>query len=182
MASESFDARAVPAIADVNLKQALGRATLRFRAERERAMKEVNGQDLRDQTQAIRDRTLEHLGEHLSHFADAAEAAGMRVHWARDAAEANRIILEIAASHKVTRVVKSKSMVTEEIGVNHALQQAGIAVTETDLGEWIVQLAGQTPSHILAPAVHFTRQQVADLFARNAGEKIPDSIPALVSH
>ncbi len=178
----SFDERAGRAIADNTLQRALAKATVRFRTESERAMSEIDGETLRERGKEIRERTLAHLDEYLERFADAAGAAGIQVHWATDAAEANQIALGIATSHGVKRVVKSKSMVTEEIGLNHAFEAQSIRATETDLGEWIVQLAGQTPSHIVAPAVHLTRDQVAELFRKQAGRMVADDIDSLTSY
>ncbi len=181
MSNVGFDTRAGQAIENATLQAALAKATVRFRTEREHAMREVDAETLRAQGKAIRDDVLAHLDQYLARFSEAATAAGMQVHWAKDAAEANQIALEIAQTHGVKRIAKSKSMVTEEIGLNHALEAAGITVTETDLGEWIVQLAGQPPSHIIAPAVHLTRAQVAELFAKEAGEPVADDIPSLTA-
>ena len=96
-------------------------------------------------------------------FADAVAAAGGQVHWAADAAEANRLIGEIAQAHQVRRVVKSKSMVTEELQLNHSLEAIGCEVIESDLGEYIIQLAGETPSHIITPVIHRTKEQVGQI-------------------
>lgn len=102
-------------------------------------------------------------------FADAVEAAGGHVHWANDAEEANRIVLEIAQANGVKRVVKGKSIVTEETGLNHALEGIGVEVIESDLGERIIQLAGETPSHIIVPAIHKTKEQIGQLFHERLG-------------
>src|SRR6185436_11264013 len=98
-----------------------------------------------------------------------------QVHWARDAAEANQIVCRLARERNARKLVKSKSMVTEEIHLNDALELEGLEVIETDLGEWIIQLAGETPSHIVVPAIHKTKAQIADLFVEKVGiEKTGD--------
>ena len=136
---------------------------------------------LRDLGEAIRRYSLAHLPRLLEQLEAQCSANGIHVHWAETAATANAIALEIARGVQARRIVKGKSMVTEEIGLNHAMQAAGIDVLESDMGEYIVQLAGETPSHIIMPAIHKTRQQIAELFA----EKIPgvaytDNVDALI--
>jgi L-lactate dehydrogenase complex protein LldF len=124
---------------------------------------------MRDRARDIRLHTLAHLDSYLSRFADAVEDAGGHVFFASDAAEANDYILRVAEAGGVERIVKSKSMVTEEIELNAALESAGKTVVETDLGEFIVQISGDRPSHIVAPVLHWTRQQVGRLFADELG-------------
>ncbi len=178
-----FKRRAEQALNDPRLQQALAGATRHFREGRERAWAELPDVDaLRDQLKEIRAATIARLAEHLETFERNATAAGAHVHWARDGEEANRIIVDIAQRHQVRLLVKSKSMTGEEIRVNPALEAAGIIPVETDLGEWIVQLAGESPSHIIAPAIHKTRQQVAELLSRATGRSLPvDDIPALTA-
>lgn len=178
-----FRQSATIAINDIRLQGALKRANVHFRLGRERALAELPGVEaLRDHFKEIRHRTMARLDHHLETFEKNAQAAGAQVHWARDGAEACRIISAIATQHGVTLATKSKSMATEEIRLNHALQEAGIQAVETDLGEWIIQLAHEAPSHIIAPAVHKTRQQVAELFSRESGEALPpDDIPLLTA-
>ena len=94
-----------------------------------------------------------------------AEAAGATVHWAKNAKEANAIIVGIAKTNHVKKIIKSKSMTAEEIFLNDHLEKEGFTVTETDLGEWIIQLRGEGPSHMVMPAIHLSRYQVGDLFA-----------------
>ena len=111
--------------------------------------------------------------------------AGGKVHWARTPAEARKIVLDICADVDARRVIKGKSMVSEEIALNYALETAGYDVVETDLGEYIIQLAGEPPSHIIAPAVHKTRQQITDLFHKHHSrlglkERVTD-IPDIVN-
>jgi L-lactate dehydrogenase complex protein LldF len=136
---------------------------------------------LRDQGRDLKDHVLDHLDLYLERFAERFEAAGGTVHWARDAAEARRIVGEICAAAGARAVTKSKSMVAEEIGLNPFLEASGFTVVETDLGEYIVQLRGETPSHLVGPAVHLTKDQIADLFQERHGGPRLDDGPALVA-
>lgn len=129
---------------------------------------------MRDRARLIRIHTLAHLDTYLARFSDAVEAAGGHVHFAADAAEANAVILGIARRHDARRIIKSKSMVTEEIHLNQALESDGREVVETDLGEFIIQLAEQTPSHIIAPAIHMTASDIGRLFADRLGGDLTD--------
>jgi L-lactate dehydrogenase complex protein LldF len=129
---------------------------------------------MRDQARAIRLHTLRHLDTLLEQFADTAEAAGCHVHFAGDASEATRIVRQIAADHDARSIVKSKSMVTEEIDLNAALESDGRRVVETDLGEFIIQLAGDRPSHIIAPVLHWTRFEIGELFRDQLGVEYTD--------
>ena len=178
-----FRRRATTAIVDDRLQQALDRGTGNFRDARDRAFAELPEADaLRDHFKAIRSATLANLGEHLQRWEAEATAAGTRVHWARDGAEACAAVVEIARRRGVRSAVKGKSMATEEIELNAALEAAGVDALETDLGDWLVQMAGETPSHIIAPAIHKTREQAAELLSREAGRPLPaDDIPALAA-
>jgi L-lactate dehydrogenase complex protein LldF len=130
--------------------------------------------EMRDLAREIRLHTLGRLDEYLDRFATSLEARGGTVHWATDAAEATAIVTRIAAEAGSTKAVKSKSMVTEEIHLNDALEAAGVEVVETDLGEFIIQLANDTPSHIIAPVLHKTRYDVAELFRDELGTEYTD--------
>lgn len=178
-----FRQAAATAIADPRLQGALEGATGRFRDARRAALAELPHADaLRDHFKAQRAATLACLAEHLETFERNAVAAGACVHWAADGAAAGRIVVDIAAAHGVTLAAKSKSMASEEIHLNQALLAAGVEPVETDLGEWIIQLAGDPPYHIVAPAIHKTRQQVAEIFSRLTGETLPaDDIPRLTA-
>ncbi|WP_456458495.1 lactate utilization protein B [Nitratifractor sp.] len=122
-------------------------------------------EELRRAAETIKAHTLEHLGYYLERFEERARANGIEVLWAEDAAEFRRLVSEILERHGATRVVKSKSMLTEECGLNPHLEARGIEVTDTDLGERIVQLAGDRPSHIVLPAIHLRKEQVAEIFS-----------------
>ena len=126
-------------------------------------------EQLRTIGQAIRTRALAKLPELLSQLEARCTENGIQVHWAETTEEANATVLEIMQRHGATRMVKGKSMVSEEMHLNRFLEARGIEVTETDLGEFIIQLAGETPSHIIVPAIHKNKEQIARLFH----EKIP---------
>lgn len=123
-------------------------------------------EEMRDQARAIRLKALHNLDGLLATFADSVESLGGHVHFAADGAEAISYIRQLAADRGVRRIVKSKSMATEEIHLNAALEQDDLEVIETDLGEFIIQLAGETPSHIIAPVMHKTRYDVGELFSK----------------
>lgn len=179
--STAFRPRAVAALQDVDLQRALHRARDGFvqkRAERVAELPEF--ESLRAAAQGLKEHVLDHLDHYLERYEQAVLAAGGQVHWARDDAEARAIILGICRRVEARVVTKGKSMVSEEIGLNAALEAAGLEVVETDLGEYIIQLAGESPSHIIAPAVHKTREQVSDLFERAHGGPRLTAIPDLV--
>ncbi len=142
----------------MHLRGALKNATSLFGERRKEAAAGLpNWEDLRTQARAIKDEVLLHLDRYLEEFVRNAESRGAKVHWARDAAEANAIICRLATERQARIIVKSKSMTTEETHLNDALEAAGMQVVETDLGEYIIQLAEETPSHIIAPAIHKTQ-------------------------
>jgi L-lactate dehydrogenase complex protein LldF len=171
---EEFLARARGALEDPHLQEALDLATRRFLSLRQNAFRSLaDPEGLRRRAKAIKERTLCELDRHLERLAHEIQRAGGRIHFAADGQECADIVLRLARERGVRSVVKSKSMATEEIHLNQALGVAGIRVTETDLGEWIIQLAGERPSHIIAPAIHKTTRQIADLFSATLGETLP---------
>jgi L-lactate dehydrogenase complex protein LldF len=171
-----FPEAARAALANGQLRRNLGHATRTIRAKRAAVVAEVpDWEELRDAGAALKERTLAHLPELLERFEAAVTARGGRVHWARDADEANRIVTELVAATGSEQVVKVKSMATQEIGLNEALAEAGIAAVETDLAELIVQLADDKPSHILVPAIHRNRAEIRQIFL----EHMPGVDPAL---
>jgi L-lactate dehydrogenase complex protein LldF len=167
-----------------NMPPSVQKATTKFLANRA-GLVGLFGPDnwevLRQAGYEIRLQAINHLDYYLTQLEDRVTRAGGHVHWARDAAEARSIVLQIAHEHNVQRVVKSKSMATEEIDLNHALEEAGIQALETDLGEYIVQLAGEMPSHIIVPAVHLTKEDIADLFHAKLGIDAPAEPTALTA-
>ncbi len=134
-------------------------------------------EELREAGRAVKAHVLAHLDEYLVEFEAAVEAAGGHVHWARDAAEANAAVIDVAQAHGARDVVKVKSLTTDEIGLNRALAEAGIDALETDLAELILQLDGDWPSHILVPAIHRNRTEIRDLFARTIAPGLTSDDP-----
>jgi L-lactate dehydrogenase complex protein LldF len=169
------------ALADASLQAALdGNAERRWLArQRGYASLDQDLQTLRRQAHAVRQQTIANLEEHLQEFIHRAQAQGIIVHQATDTAQACQVVLEIAAAHQVRRVAKSKTMIGEEIEINAALEQAGLQVIETDLGEYIVQLRRERPAHIITPAVHLRRADVGRLFADQLGIPYTEDVPAL---
>jgi len=163
-----FKRKAAAALENVQLQRALARLKDRFVEARAEALTDLPDVGaLRAAATAVRQHALDHLDRYLEQFERAVEASGGTLHWAADDDAVRRLIVEIARSHGVKTVVKSKSMVSEECAVNEALQAAGIRVTETDLGEYILQLADEPPSHIVAPVVHKNKEEISELFARH---------------
>ena len=154
-----------------------------FRQKRDKASAIPEWEALRQAASTLKTHAMSRLGELLEEFERKATANGVQVHWARDAREHNEIVLGILRAASVTRVSKSKSMLTEECGLNPFLEASGIEVVDTDLGERIVQLAKQPPSHIVAPAIHWKREEVGELFHRTLGtpkgETSPDVLAAV---
>ena len=166
VASMHFKARSGEKLADQKLQAALRKLQGNFvKGRADRVLELDNFEDIRTAAAAIRDRALDHLDAYLEEFERNATARGAVVHWAETAADVNRIVCELAAEYHVRKAVKSKSMVSEECSLNDALEAAGVQVVETDLGEYILQLAHEPPSHIIAPVIHKGRDEVSDLFA-----------------
>jgi L-lactate dehydrogenase complex protein LldF len=174
----SLRQRAATAVADEHLGLAIGRATDRMKTQKALGSGTLtNWEELREAGRSIRTESLARLPELLGQLADNVERLGGHVCWAATAEDANRYIVDVAKRRNAKLVAKSKSMACEEIGLNEALEASGVEVIETDLGEWIIQLADEKPSHIIAPAVHKTRGDVAELFSSVAGKPLSD-VPA----
>jgi len=166
----SFYRRATEALATPDLPQKIERATARLVAARHAAFAVFpEGEALRDEARAIRARVLSHLDQHLIRFEAELQKRGGHLHWAATAEDALRIVTGIARAHGVRTVVKGKSMVSEEVELNGALGAAGVRVVETDLGEYVAQLAGEHPSHIVGPIIHKSREDVAAVFREKLG-------------
>jgi len=162
-----FPQAARVALANSQLRRNLGNATTTIRNKRASVVGELpDWEALRSSGSAIKARVMRHLDDYLLQLETSVQAAGGQVHWARDAAEANRIITQIVQASGADRVVKVKSLTTDEIHMNDALASVGIRAIETDLAELIIQLAGETSSHILVPAIHKNRSEIRDLFRR----------------
>ena len=177
----SFYEKTVAATKDRSLADKLNSALETQIGKRESICEELGDIEAFKQLGAdVRDDVLADLDKYLQEFVDKITAAGVIVHWAKDAAEARQVICDIAKDRQVKTVVKSKSMITEEIELNEALEDKGVQVTETDLGEFIIQVAGQKPSHIVLPAIHLSRGEVADIFRDKIGYKNGDD-PAVLT-
>lgn len=180
LASENFDANARAALQDETLRGALKKATDLFGSKRAAAVESLpEWEELREEARRIKDEALLNLDRYLEQFEERATEAGARIHWASDAREACEIVSRITKEAGARRLVKSKSMTTEEVHLNEALEREGTLPIETDLGEWIIQLAGEAPSHIIAPAIHKTKGQVADLFVEKLAIEPTDDIEEL---
>ena len=180
--SERFEELAREQLGKDSQRAALARATTLIGERRSAAVAELpEWEALRTQAAAIKDEVIGRLDEHLERFAERLEEIGCIVHWARDHDEACAAVAGIAKQVGAETIAKSKSMVTEEIGLNAALEKEGYRPVETDLGEWIIQLAHEPPSHIIAPAIHKTKEDVGALFARELAVEETHDIDALTN-
>jgi len=181
--SNQIHEKAEHALQDAHLQEAYRSSTLRLFTHRLQAIAEVPGfQQLRQRAHELKREVINHLDFYLGQFADNVERRGGKVHWAATAEEACQIVREIAERAGAKEIVKAKTMVSEEIELNHALAAAGIEASETDLGEFIVQLSGDRPAHIVAPAMHLTRHDVSDLFTRKINSQptdVPEELTAI---
>ena len=164
----NFTANAKAALVDDDLQKALAKLRVGFTEKRLAAIERLPEFDaLCDQARTIKDHVLANLDLYLERFEAKVIETGGQVHWCADAAEARNTVLALCRAAGAKSVTKSKSMIAEEIALNDHLEAHGITPIETDLGEYIIQLAGEPPSHIIAPAVHKTKESVADLFAEH---------------
>ncbi|MBI3912837.1 MAG: lactate utilization protein [Chloroflexi bacterium] len=164
-----------------NIPLALQRATGRFVGNRAARVAEMpEWEALRNAAHDLRLWGVEHLDELIEQTRQSVTRAGGEVHFARDSEHARQIILDLARARGVKTIVKSKSMATEEIALNPALEKIGVRTLETDLGEYIIQLAGVMPAHIIAPAIYLTKEGIADLFAQKLGVAAPPEPRALI--
>lgn len=174
MPNQTFRTRVSEGLQDAYRRNVVGKVQDYFRAMRNNIFEELgNVEEWRERAAQIRSHTIENLDAYLEMFSENIQKNGGHVAFAADAAEANRYIQSVAKQHEVKTVVKSKSMVTEEIHLNGALEDIGVEVFETDLGEFIIQLDNDRPSHIVGPAMHKSKQQVAEIFSKKAGETLP---------
>lgn len=162
------------------LKAALDTFAVAYRASRAKAFADFDVDQLVADVACTKDAVLPQLHELFLEFKKNAEEAGVKVHFAKDAAAANALIVDIAQETWTKKIIKSKSMTAEETLLNHALEDHGMEVTETDLGEWIIQLRHEGPSHMVMPAIHLSRHQVGDLFTDVTGAKQQPDIEKLV--
>ena len=165
--SPDFKKNAARALGDAQLQKALGNVKQGFIDKRQKATERLpEFEALRNSARDIKNHTLQHLDLYLEAYEEKVTASGGHVHFARNAEEARGIILSICQDAGARTVTKGKSMISEEIGINQHLEQHGIAPVETDLGEYIIQLRNEMPSHIIAPAVHLNATQVEQDFRR----------------
>src|SRR5438477_1003021 len=163
----TFQSGARQALGHSQLRRNLYKPTHTIRAKRGQVVGEMpDWQELREAWRAIKDRVMRHLDTYLLQLEAAVQQAGGHVHWARDAGEANAIVTQIVAEHGAREVIKVKSLTTDEIKLNAALAARGIEAIETDLAELIIQMAGESSSHILVPAIHKNRSEIRELFMR----------------
>ncbi len=165
---------------DPHLKSVLAQFSQSYLAKRQAALAGVDFEAARDELARVKDRTLDRLQEYLDLFESQVRHRGGKVYRARDSAEANRIVFQIMKECRADYLVKGKSMVSEETGLNPFLEARGIKVRETDLGEWIIQLCRQKPSHMVMPAIHLTREEVASVFGRYLKKDVPPDLRVLV--
>ncbi len=168
MNAPAFKENAKEAMADANLREAMGMLRVGFTARRmEAAAGLAEFDDFRARAKEIKEHTLTNLDTYLELFEENCTAAGGKVHWCPTADDARAAVLEICRSVEAKTVTKGKSMVAEELHLNQFLERNDIRPIETDLGEYIVQLAEEPPSHIIGPAIHKTKDQVSDLFQQH---------------
>ena len=186
--SNTFKQRYRRSVGDPDLKPRLLEFQRSWRASRDAQVKRLEQRtersfdDLRQEFAAVKDHTLEHWDDHIVQFRANAEAAGATVVELSTAEDAVKYIASVCKSRGIELIVKSKSMVSEEIELNHELEQRGIIAIETDLGEWLLQLAEERPSHLVMPAIHQKRQYVAEILGKELDREFdPDDIPAMVA-
>lgn len=178
--SRQYQKQIDAALASPHLQGALHRFADAYLASREVAFAGLDFEAMRGEIAQMKDGVREHHQELIAQFTRNAEAAGAKVFFARTAEEANAYIVDLAREKGAGLVAKSKSMASEEIHLNKALEAAGVKTVETDLGEWIIQLAGQRPSHMVMPAIHMVKEEVAELFSKVTGDAEPAEIEHLV--
>ncbi len=169
---KSYKKQLRDALNDTFLRSALDKFNTAYRENRPNVYKDIDFNGIRDEIAHSKDRMIPHLEELFHEFKRNARKAGVKIHRARDADQANEIITLIAKENSVEKIVKSKSMTAEETFLNDHLEKEGFTVTETDLGEWIIQLKHEGPSHMVMPAIHLSRYQVGELFEKEVHTKL----------
>lgn len=178
---EAFRRRAAEALARPGIRNALGRFGTTYRIARAQALAVLDYEAHRSKLRASKEEAIEHLPELARQFVEAAKKVGAIVFEAKTAEEACAYIAKLAKEKGVQLIIKAKSMVSEEIELNHYLEQHGIPALEADAGEWIIQQAGERPSHSVIPAIHLSKEEVAKIFTKALGRPIPPDIPFMVS-
>ena len=182
--TSEFSDASLAAMRNPQLRRALDRVGVGFDVARRNAIEEVTTEaweEWREEARQIKIHTLDHLDYYLELLHDNVTAAGGQVHFAVDATEANAIVGHLVQTRGVKVATKSKSMVSEELELNPVLESLGVDVYETDLGEYIIQLAGETPSHLVAPALHKSKEDVAELFADKLGIPYDEDIEVMAA-
>lgn len=169
------------ALGNPNLRRALGNFADAYLVSRENIYRGKDFSLIRENISRMKKNSVQHMEDLVCRFTAAAKKMGIVVHRASTPGEAREYIINLARAREVKSIVKSKSMTTEEIHLNQYIKEAGIGVMETDLGEWILQLSGQKPSHMVMPAIHMTRDEVADVFSVETGKDLSSDIPVLVN-
>lgn len=177
---KAFRRRAAQALANPRIRENLGRFGTAYRTARKNALAVLDYDGHRANLRRMKEDAVERLPELAAQFVEAARKVGAIVYEAKTAEEANRYIGDLARERGVELVVKSKSMVSEEIGLNHHLEQIGITPVEADLGEWIIQQAGTHPSHSVMPCIHMSKEEVADVFSKALQREVPPDISLMV--
>jgi L-lactate dehydrogenase complex protein LldF len=179
----TFEESARESLANAQLRRNIGKATQSIRARVANVVEEMpDWEELREAGHALKTRVMRHLDEYLLQLEESVQKAGGHVHWARDAEEANGIIAGIVKSHDAEEVVKVKSIASDETKLNEFLEKEGIKAIETDLAEFVIQLADEISSHILVPAIHKNRSEIRELFLRELGvEELSDDPPDLTN-
>ncbi|HEY3298974.1 MAG TPA: lactate utilization protein B, partial [Armatimonadota bacterium] len=181
MGSRKQRGRVRNAVDNPNLQTALERATTAYYSNRTEVFEGLDFEQMRTSLRACKESALDRIPELFEQFKREAERVGATVHTADGADDVSGIVLEIARAHDARKIIKAKSMVTEELDLNQRLISAGMDVVETDLGEWILQLCGERPSNLTMPAMHKTREEVAAILSKEIGEEIPPDIPFMVN-
>jgi iron-sulfur cluster protein len=180
MTTMTFRKEIGEALGNPDLAGALGRFYEAYPISRAKAYQGVDFEAVRTRIAEVKEDAAGRLSELATQFTKEAEARGAKVVLLKSPEEVRRYIVDLARERGVKKVAKSKSMASEEVHLNKALTEAGIDVKETDLGEWIIQLAGQRPSHMVMPAIHLTKEDVAEIFSKEVGERLANDIPRLV--
>jgi L-lactate dehydrogenase complex protein LldF len=181
MITSKFKQDIADALKNPDLQVALERVTSSFKVRRNRAFQSLDFLTMQSHVRSIKEKNISNLKSLIEQFKAKASEEGMIIHEAQNAEQAREIVADLAGKRNASLIVKGKSNLSEEIGLNSYLEGKGIRVVETDLGEWIIQLAGERPSHLLGPALHKTRASVAKLFNDVLGENLdPDDIPKMV--
>ena len=184
MPYKEFNKRAHEGLINEPLQQAMARGRIGFIDGRKKTVEAIpNFAAMQDSTRDMRNRMLKDLDVYLVQFEQQVIANGGRVHWAETAEDMQRIVVDLCQQNSVWKLTKGKSMISEEVCLNEALEKAGIEPWETDLGEYIIQLAGERPSHLIGPALHKTKEQVVELFRRahQLGERELETVESIVS-